>query len=88
MACDSAMPAPAAPLPRGYAVAVTTDGAALAAAVTTADRAVVAPRRARAPHRPADARQVLTATADGRALYAIFGWTILAPWSTAEREAG
>ncbi len=29
------------------------------------------------------ARQVLTATADGRALYASLGWTVHCPWSTA-----
>jgi hypothetical protein len=29
------------------------------------------------------ARQVLTATADGRALYASLGWQVHCPWSTA-----
>jgi GNAT superfamily N-acetyltransferase len=33
--------------------------------------------------RSAGSRQVLTATADGRALYAALGWAVHCPWSTA-----
>ena len=82
-------PPVAAAVPPGYRPAIEASAGIVHVEILDPDGGIAASGLGRVvmaalgEHRRSGEREVLTATADGRALYTSLGWTVLSPWATA-----